>query len=245
MGLKMSDADPNLSTIHVPSGPTTLSSSSATDLSSLSLPELITRRDNLEAELKALGAVLDSHGVTMQTTLTTFDGYPRADIDVAQVRVTRARIIRLRNDWKDVMAAVERGLHAWHAANKNVPTQAQTQTPTPTPQESIVTQQASADPPAAPEAPFARVNTVEPGSPANEAGLKVGDLIRRFGGAIWSNHERLRMVGEVVQQSQGRPILVRVQRKLEGQDVRELELRVTPRVGWGGRGSLGCHILPL
>ena len=42
------------------------------------------QRDRLEEELKALGSVLDSHGVTMQTSLTTFDGYPRADIDVPQ-----------------------------------------------------------------------------------------------------------------------------------------------------------------
>jgi len=212
----------------------------------------MTKRDNLEAELKALGAVLDSHGVTMQSSLTTFDGYPRADIDVAQVRVTRARIICLRNDWKEVMGWVERGLHAHHANLKTEEMGAQMQTQTRTPLDVVepgsneTALANSRDPPPAPEAPFARVNTVEAGSPAHEAGLKVGDLVRRFGSAIWSNHERLRKVGEVVQQNQGRPILVRVQRKTEsGVGVQELELRVTPRVGWGGRGSLGCHILPI
>lgn len=192
----------------------------------------------------------------MNTTLTTFDGYPRADIDVAQIRVTRSRIIYLRNDWKGLMGRIERGLVEHHEGMKisgqdldgkgedrkgedgkdgDMSTTSEN-----------VEAQARSSPPSAPEAPFAKVNTVEPGSPAHEAGLKVGDLIRRFGSAIWSNHERLRRVGEVVQQNQGRPILVRVQRKTtDGIGVQELEVRVTPRVGWGGRGSLGCHVVPI
>ena len=47
----------------------------------------------------------------MNTGLTTFDGFPRADIDVAQIRTTRARIVRLKNDYKDVMAKLEVAVH--------------------------------------------------------------------------------------------------------------------------------------
>lgn len=53
------------------------------------------------------------------------------------------------------------------------------------------------------EPPFARVNTVESGSPAHEANLKVGDRIRTFGAANWANHENLRKVAEVVQRNEG------------------------------------------
>merc|ERR1712169_136993 len=105
MGLPM---DPNLSEIHVPSGPTSVQQGQSFE--GLTLQQLILRKDDLEVELKALGAVLDSHGFTMQTSLTTFDGFPRSDIDVAQARVTRARIISLRNDWKDLMDRIEKGL---------------------------------------------------------------------------------------------------------------------------------------
>lgn len=234
MGLPM---DPNLADIHVPSGPTSIHQSESFD--GLTLHQLIARKDDLEAELKALGAVLDSHGVNMHTSLTTFDGFPRSDIDVAQVRVTRARIITLRNDWKNLMDKIEKGLHEHHAKYqasdeyKNSLTQPPSQ-PTSSPQPT----------PSVPETPFAKVNSVEPASPAHEAGLKAGDLVRRFGSAIWSNHERLRKVGEVVSQNLGRPVLVKVSRGV-GSDAQELDLRLTPRQNWGGRGTLGCHIVPV
>lgn len=70
-----------------------------------SLMELIAEKDRVQSELSALSSVLHSvscgqessklaslwliihcrqHGVTMNTSLTTFDGYPRDDIDVAR-----------------------------------------------------------------------------------------------------------------------------------------------------------------
>ncbi|ETN46803.1 uncharacterized protein HMPREF1541_00992 [Cyphellophora europaea CBS 101466] len=229
--------DSGLADIHVPSGPTSVRHEAA-PLESLTLRQLIQRKDNLEEELKALGSVLDTHGVDMQTNLTDADGFPRADIDVAQVRVTRARIISLRNDWKALMDKIEKGLHEHHAelqqsGSLEKPATSSSSIAAP------VTQPATA-----PETPFATVNSVEPGSPAHEAGLKAGDKIRRFGTAIWSNHTNLRKVAEVTQQNLGRPIPVKVLREgaSEGQ---ELDLRLTPRQGWGGRGTLGCHILPI
>jgi 26S proteasome non-ATPase regulatory subunit 9 len=234
MGLTMDES--NIYSLHVPSGPTSFATERP-NYNDLTLQQLITRKDNLEEELKALGSVLDRHKVTMQSSLTTFDGFPRADIDVAQVRVTRARIIHLRNDWKELMDRIEKALHEHHANTQ------EENAKNPQPDPSSV-RESTISPPAAPETPFARVNSVEPGSPANEAGLMTGDLIRRFGDAIWSNHERLRKVGEVVQQNTGRPILVRISRKGEG-ETQEMDLRLTPRQGWGGRGSLGCHIVLL
>ena len=51
--------------------------------------------------------------------------------------------------------------------------------------------------------PFAKVNSVVPGSPADEAGLKAGDLIWKFGDINWLNHEKLSKVAQTVQRNQG------------------------------------------
>ena len=43
------------------------------------------QKDALEAELKALGQVLESQGCGMEDPLVDGEGFPRADIDVYQV----------------------------------------------------------------------------------------------------------------------------------------------------------------
>lgn len=53
------------------------------------------------------------------------------------------------------------------------------------------------------DTPFAKVNGVVSGSPAEEAGLKAGDKIRRFEDVNWMNHEKLSKVAQVVQRHQG------------------------------------------
>lgn len=98
--------------IHAPtvsSGPVTGGYANGVPKEQLSLQELIAEKDRVEAELKALGQVLDSvrsnntlteplanscnqHGVNMNTGLTTFDGFPRSDIDVPQSIRHRKRV---------------------------------------------------------------------------------------------------------------------------------------------------------
>jgi 26S proteasome non-ATPase regulatory subunit 9 len=56
---------------------------------------------------------------------------------------------------------------------------------------------------AEPETPFASIDEITPQSPADIAGLKVGDKIVKFGIVHWMNHERLRKVAEVVSQNEG------------------------------------------
>jgi len=53
------------------------------------------------------------------------------------------------------------------------------------------------------DAAFAKVNSVVPGSPAELAGLKVGDEIRNFGYVNRSNNESLRRVADCVQGNEG------------------------------------------
>jgi hypothetical protein len=46
--------------------------------------------------------------------------------------------------------------------------------------------------------PFAKINSVEPGSPAEEAGLKRGDYLKKFGGVNALNHDGLRALAKEV-----------------------------------------------
>ncbi|KAK4555964.1 putative 26S proteasome regulatory subunit [Recurvomyces mirabilis] len=227
--------------LHAPivsSGPTSQSTANGTE--EMSLVELMAKKHNLEAELSALGSVLESHKVDMTTPLLTPDGFPRADIDVAQIRTTRAQIIRLKNDYKGIMGKLEVAVHEHFAAGKTLDGQTTTARVAP------AVQSSTSAPTSAIEPPFARVNTVVPDSPADHAGLKAGDKVVRFGSATWTNHERLSKVAQVVQQNENRTILVKVLRETsETAASSSLDIQLTPRRNWGGRGLLGCHLVLL
>ena len=202
------------------------------------------------------------HGVNMNTSLLTFDGFPRSDIDVAQIRTTRARIIRLKNDHKELMVKLEKVVQEHFAAGKAVEAASSVSAPGRAPDGSTAANEAASR--SAVEPPFANVNSVSPGSPADRAGLKTGDRISRFGTVNWTNHERLSNVARVVQQNENvgsffdilrymnvqvlmfsqRPITVKAVRSTSSSS-QPLELRLTPSRDWGGRGLLGCHLVPL
>ncbi|KAI2614645.1 uncharacterized protein GGS25DRAFT_472558 [Hypoxylon fragiforme] len=225
--------------IHAPTVPAGPSSRPLTNGNAkhLSFAELQSKKENLEAELKALGGVLDSHGVNMETPLTTPDGFPRADIDVAQIRTTRSRIIHLKNDYKDLMNIIEKHLHEHFLSIQEADDVGPTSTSNPAIFGDSI--------PATLEESFAKVNSIVPGSPAESAGLKPGDEIRNFGYVNKSNHDGLKKVAECVQGNEGQRILVKISRRTESSQRQELQLNLTPRRNWGGRGLLGCHILPL
>ncbi|PHH76321.1 hypothetical protein CDD82_4050 [Ophiocordyceps australis] len=229
-----------MSNIHaptVPSGPTsnaTAPTNGATD--QLGFWTLEHKKHEIEAHLQALGSVLDSQNVDMQTPLVTRDGFPRADVDVAQIRTARAQIIRLRNDYSDVMASIEKYLHAHFAKITEASVS------------ELSKAQAQILPDKEPEAllpPFAKVNGVTEGSPAEKAGLKVGDEIRAFGHVNRSNNQNLKGVADCVAENEGRSIFIKVSRPSGVAEREEMRLTLTPVRDWGGRGMLGCHILPI
>jgi 26S proteasome regulatory subunit N4 len=121
-------------------------------------------------------------------------------IDTKLVRTARARIICLKNDYKELMNEIEKGLHQHHASLLDSGGSKELQSPSTrhglegdaqTPTTTTV------------DLAFAKVNSVAPSSPAHEAGLKVGDRIKHFGPVHWGNHEDLRKVADVVQRSEG------------------------------------------
>jgi len=90
---------------------------------------------------------------------------------------------------------------------------------------------------------FAKVNTVAPGSPAASAGLQRDDLIEKFGPLTASSFvppSSLQPLADLVASNENRPITIRILRRSR----QPIFLTLTPTQGWGGRGMLGCHIVP-
>ena len=104
------------------------------------------------------------------------------------------------------MSKIEVGLHAHHASIQAAGASEGAKTMASTSKEKDV-EAGSGSAAGLIETPFAKVNSVVEGSPADTAGLKAGDTIRTFGTANWMNHEKLSKVAEVVQRSEGVSLL--------------------------------------
>ncbi|KAH9947578.1 hypothetical protein B0H21DRAFT_737883 [Amylocystis lapponica] len=188
------------------------------------------RKDAIEAELDAQFSILRANSSTMESPLLDASGFPRADIDVWAVRVARVRVIELRNDLKATMDAIYAALQNVYDPN-TIQGTSESQD-----------QSAKTDAPSDRRLPFAKVNAVAPGSPAASAGLLREDLIVAFGPLKRDSFtgSSLQPLAELVAEHENRQLAVDV---LRGSN-NLVSLRFTPRSGWGGRGLLGCHIVP-
>ncbi|XP_005989036.1 26S proteasome non-ATPase regulatory subunit 9 [Latimeria chalumnae] len=190
---------------------------------------LVKKKDEIEAQIKAYYEVLDDQkGVGMNGPLIDIEGYPRADIDIYQVRTARHNIICLQNDHKAIMKQIEEALHQLHAheREKRAKDEAEAEA------EAMEVEQRL-------PRPFAKVETITAGSPASMCGLQVGDEIIEFGSVNTQNFRSLQNIATVVQHSEGKPLSIAVIRG--GQ---KMHLGMTPQ-RWSGRGLLGCNIVPL
>ncbi|XP_007936336.1 26S proteasome non-ATPase regulatory subunit 9 [Orycteropus afer afer] len=199
--------------------------------------ELIRRKEEIEAQIKANYDVLESQkGVGMSEPLVDGEDYPRADVDLYQVRTARHNIVCLQNDHKAVMKQVEEALHQLHARDKEKQARDVAEA-----QSEALRGRPGLSPSESPRPPqaFAKVNSISPDSPASIAGLQVDDEIVEFGSVNVQNFQSLQNVGSVVQHSEGRPLNVTVIRRGERHQLRLVPTR------WAGKGLLGCNIIPL
>ncbi|KAG9097093.1 putative 26S proteasome regulatory subunit, partial [Ceratobasidium sp. 370] len=193
---------------------------------------LMAERDQVDQQLQAHISTLTSHGVTMSTRLVDGQGFPRADLDLVAIRTTRVRVIELRNDRTRLTNEIAQALADVH---NSLPPQPASEgkingvdgtiepSPASTPGVTLL-------------APFARVDGVAPGSPAQQAGLQREDLILAFGDltARSFSGSSLQPLAQLVTSHENRPLTVRIKRNGS-----EMNLSFTPRSGWGGRGMLG------
>lgn len=78
-------------------------------------------------------------------------------------------------------------------------------------------------------------------SPAESAGLKLGDAIFQFGEVNHTNHENLQAIVTLVKNNLNFAIPIKVLRKTLLGTSEDKELQFVPRE-WGGRGYLGCAL---
>ncbi len=78
------------------------------------------RKEEIEEELEGHINLLKALGVGMDQPLVDSEGFPRADIDLYQIRETRQKVNMLKNDAKDILNKIEKCLHEIHLKNKPV-----------------------------------------------------------------------------------------------------------------------------
>ena len=213
--------------------------------------EVNRKRTKMEAEMDVLQQDLRSPrgdnnfvaGLPGEGNLIDPQGFPRDDIDIYDVRTKRHRFVCLQTDHKNVMAHLEIELKALHKVqlqlDKIAPTPLNTDDTNPSEQKNdtttatVSTTSSETPAPEVARKPFAKVESVGVDSPADMAGLKIGDLILVFGG------EEQMLQGVPAYVEENRTIAVVVER--QGVVV---ELTMTPKK-WSGRGMLGCYLIPL
>ncbi|XP_064824362.1 26S proteasome non-ATPase regulatory subunit 9-like isoform X2 [Oncorhynchus masou masou] len=189
---------------------------------------LIKKKDTIEEQIKSYYDVLEDQEVGMEGPLVDAEGFPRADVNVYQIRTARHTISCLQNDHKAIMVEIEEALHRLHALEKAKREQDQAESQTESMEQEVTL-----------PSPFARVDAVSQGSPACQAGLRISDEIIAFGSINTGNFQNLQNIASVVQHSEGRPLNVTVIRN--GQ---KTQMGLTPQ-RWSGRGLLGCTIVPI
>ncbi|UJR28601.1 hypothetical protein I4U23_009834 [Adineta vaga] len=192
---------------------------------------LVKQKDDIENELNELGNELKSQGdIGMTGELVDREGYPRNDIDLVRVRQARQRIICLQNDHKALMKQIEAGLIQIHENSSNNSSNTTDSTATISSQTTLLNKE-----------PFLRVDIVSNESPAQIAGLQVGDLICRIGTIRKDNFRTMQDVASLVNNSENRTITLLIQRS----NTKEQQtVSLTPKK-WSGNGLLGCKLTPL
>lgn len=188
---------------------------------------LLQLQNQLEADISRHVAILASNGVTMQTPLVDAQGFPIANKDLMAIRTARQRVHVLRNDLQALRDRVTKLLEL--AINGDViPPSALEESAVGTKKEEWK--------------PFAKVNSVAENSPAQVAGLQQGDHILKFGAVTAENPKGLGALATPGIFVDGASIQLLVRRDGCSESV---SLTLVPRSDWGGRGLLGCHLLPL
>lgn len=209
------------------------------------LKTLSAQRDLLEVEAEALHSELTSAGANgeppagLRDALVDAEGFPRGDIDIYHVKQQRLRLSSINVEHREVMKAIEDCLLTIHALSPEVSDGSAAAVTVVESSSSTTTTTSWPSTDTASLQPMAVLDEVLPSSPAEEAGIRNGDLLLRFGDVTSQNGNPLPAIAKVVSASLSQAIEVEVRRGSS-----QMKLTLVPRT-WGGRGLLGCHLSPL
>jgi 26S proteasome non-ATPase regulatory subunit 9 len=215
------------------------------------LLQLDKEKKKLEEKISDLTDYLNQPGMPgIDGSLIDKDGFPKAGLDLVSIRTARHDLICTQNDLNNLMEKIEKKMMAYFEElnnnkieeevkedNKNSNSNAKDEATAGAAsedqnnnkiQESI-------------KEPFAKIVSVENGSPADEAGLKAEDAIINFNGILYKgvSHNPLMTVQEIVKSKIGEEIPISVVRKNSDNILIMVNLKIVPHT-WKGRGVLGC-----
>lgn len=199
----------------------------------LNFQQLAATKVEIENQLSTLFRILQGeYNANMETELVSRDGFPRADIDIVSIRLIRVKVIRLKNDYKEVLIELESKMEEEFTRRKAEGGEKGEEG------EPAIDTLPSTIPQSRP--PFAIVRDVATTGPAFKSGLRDGDHVVLFDNVIHAaNHEKL---SGIVTRVRGG-----IDKKLPVQVLRNgvsMELELIPSK-WEGQGLLGCRLMPL
>ncbi|VDP82356.1 unnamed protein product [Echinostoma caproni] len=180
------------------------------------IQSLSSQKTNIEREIQSLSGILSENDqVGLKGNLLDNEGFPRNDIDLVAVRTARNRIIRLNNDHRTVMAALETALHQMHDLARK------TGADRPSEEAMDLDQEVPSSAPLNPDSalsPFLLIDEVRPGSVAEQSGLEVGDLISKFGSVNADNFSGLQDIASVMRNTPPQGVIPLIVQKTSKQN---------------------------
>ena len=216
------------------------------------LLQLDKEKRKLEEKISDLTEFLTQPGMPgVDGSLIDKDGFPLAGLDLVSIRTARHELICTQNDLCTLMEKIEKKMMAYfEEVNKNKIEEEQKEEETksnPNIKEETTADACGEDPKnnnnigESLKEPFAKIMSVEEGSPADEAGLKADDAIIVFNGILYKgvSNNPLIALSDIVKSKIGKEIPISVVRKNKDNILEVVNLNITPHT-WSGRGVLGC-----
>ena len=215
------------------------------------LLKLDKERKKLEEKIASLTEFLNGPGMPgVDGSLIDRDGFPKPGLDHVTIRTVRHDLICTQNDLKNLMETIEKKMASYFEEINNKKSEEIEEEP----KKNIFYNKEEKTTDAVGEdknkeidmeqnmkEAFAKIVSVENGSPAEEAGLKPEDHIINFNGILYKgvSHNPLITLSEIVKNKIGEEIPVSIVRKNKDNILQMEKLNIIPHT-WNGRGVLGC-----